>query len=233
MSTRRDLLILGGCAVGAAAAFGLKPRKRVLLLPKDEKLEKLVPITLPGWTGQDVGDPLALNQEKGTLASRLYQQQVVRLYTDKSGRQVMMLLAYGSQQSDDLQLHRPEICYPAFGFSLTRNQPAQLELARGVDIPARRIVAQNDDGLEYVTYWSRLGEHLPQSGSEQREARFEAAFHGVVPDGVLCRFSTTAPDAHSAWNVIDGLVATLVLAIRPDRRATLIGSDRARALVRV
>jgi len=232
MNTRRDIILGAACVLGAGAAYQLKPHREVLLLPKDAKLADIVPMSLPGWTGQDVGDPLALNQE-GTLAARLYNQQVVRLYTGADGSEVMMLLAYGAKQSDDLQLHRPEICYPAFGFTLVRNEPTQISLRPQVDIPARRLIAKKEGGLEYVTYWSRLGEYLPQDGGEQREARFMNAFHGLVPDGVLCRFSTWAPDAPSAWQIINGLVARVVTGITPPRRAVLIGSRRAVALSRV
>jgi len=229
MTTRRDIIMGAACLVGAGAAYQLKPHREVLLLPKDTKLEDLVPLQMPGWTGQDVGDPLALNQE-GTLAARLYNQQVVRLYTSAAGAEVMMLLAYGAKQSDDLQLHRPEICYPAFGFSLTRNERTNIPLGPGVDIPARRIIAQNSDGQQYVMYWSRLGEYLPQDGGEQRQARFLNAFHGLVPDGVLCRFSTWAPDPQSAWLAIDALVKAIVVGTRADARDVLIGSQRAAAL---
>lgn len=229
MTSRRDLIIGAACILGAGAAYQLKPRREVLLLPKDAKLEDLVPLQMPGWTGQDVGDPLALNQE-GTLAARLYNQQVVRLYTGADGVEVMMLLAYGAKQSDDLQLHRPEICYPAFGFTLVRNEPTKIPLMTGVDIPARRLIARKDDGVEYVTYWSRLGEYLPQDGGEQRTARFENAFHGLIPDGVLCRFSTWADNPTTAFSNVNRFVQALVLGMKSDRRSVLIGRERAARL---
>jgi len=228
---RRDFLIGGACVAAAGAAYGLKPRHEVRLLPAKENLTDLVPMELPGWTGLEVGDPLALNQE-GTLSAKLYNQLVTRLYRQPAtGAQVMMLLAYGARQSDDLQLHRPEICYPAFGYTLLKNQPSQVPLANRATIPARRLVAENEQGRQYVVYWSRLGEFLPQDGDQQREARFLNAFHGLIPDGVLCRFSTWADDEASAWKTNDQFIAALVSSMRADRRSILIGSQRAAALV--
>jgi len=140
MIARRDFLVGGACVAAAGAAYGLKPRHEVKLLPAKENLTDLVPMELPGWTGLEVGDPLALNQE-GTLSARLYNQTVTRLYRRaETGAQVMMLLAYGARQSDDLQLHRPEICYPAFGYTLIKNQPTQVPLADRTTVPARRLV---------------------------------------------------------------------------------------------
>jgi EpsI family protein len=230
MTTRRNLIVGGACVASAAAVYAMKPRRHVALLGAGERLENLVPMTLPGWTGQDTGDPLALNQE-GTLSAKLYNQLVARLYTDTArSAQIMVLLAYGSQQSDDLQLHRPEICYPAFGFSLERNEPTQVPLEGRARIPARRLIAQNADGREYIVYWSRLGEYLPQSGGEQREARFVNAFDGIIPDGILCRFSTRGPDADAAWSVIYRFIDSLITGIRADKRAILIGTERAALL---
>lgn len=230
MIARRDLVMGGVCLAAAGAAYGLKPRRELLLLPKTEKLEDLVPMQFSGWSGQDVGDPLALNPD-GSLAARLYNQLVVRLYSNLEGdSQVMMLLAYGEKQNDDLQLHRPEVCYPAFGYTLTSNERAGVPLSNSVQIPARRLVARNDQGEQFVTYWARLGEYLPQDGGQQREARFKNALSGLVPDGVLCRFSTWAPSAGAAWRITDSLVGALVANIRADRRSILIGTERATAL---
>ena len=40
----------------------------------------------------------------------------------------MLSIAYGKNQSDALQLHKPEICYPAQGFTLLAKQNTPLDL---------------------------------------------------------------------------------------------------------
>lgn len=230
---RRDLAIGLSCLAAGGAAYALKPRREVTLLPKGESLDSLVPIAPVGWIGQDISDPVALNGAgEGTLASKLYNQSVVRLYTNSatSSQRVQMLLAYGSRQTDNLQLHRPEVCYPAFGYTLLKNRPARTPLSRVTSIPTRHIVAETGLERQYITYWTRLGEHLPQNGGQQREARYLNAFQGLVPDGVLCRFTMVAEDELSAWRVLDGFIESLLLGIRPDRRGVLIGLGRAAAL---
>lgn len=218
------------CVASAGGAYALKPRREVLLLPASEQLEDIVPMTMPGWTSENVGDPLALNQE-GSLSARLYNQVVTRVYAQPAtGVQIMALLAYGAKQNDDLQLHRPEVCYPAFGFDLRQNRADQLPLSDDVKLPVRRLVAVGEDSSQYVTYWSRLGEYLPQSGSEQRDARFQSAFRGIVPDGILCRFSAWGDSPEAGWRATDELVRALLTAIKSPRRAVLIGSARAAAL---
>jgi EpsI family protein len=214
--------------VGAAAlAYELRPHRYVSLL-RQAKLDDIVPRSFGAWTSEDVGDPLALNGP-GTLSSKLYNQLVTRLYSDgRSGARVMMLLAHGERQSDELQLHRPEICYPAFGYELLVDDPEQLPLGGRVSLPARRLLARSPNDEERVIYWTRVGESFPISAGEQRRARFENTMAGVVPDGVLCRFSTA--NAGAAWTGLHQFLLELIEATPPAGRQVLVGSARSLAL---
>lgn len=229
MIARRDLIMGVACLAAAAAGTGLKPRHEVPLL-KGTKMADVVPVAFGDWTSEDIGDPLAVNGAE-TLTAKLYNELVVRAYTNtQSGAQLVMLLAYGGKQSDELQLHRPEVCYPAFGYVLARNEPLSLRIAEGVTVPARRLVAQDEGRIESVIYWSRMGELLPQDGSQQRAARLENAMKGLIPDGLLSRFSVAGAEPEQAWPIIEGFVGELVVAIRPSMRKVLIGSTRAQQI---
>ena len=222
---RRDLIIGGACLLGAAAAVAAKPRRHVALL-KGGSLADMVPPTFGGWVSEDVGDPLAINAPD-SLTARLYSQLVTRVYTNEAmGFQVMMLLAYGSDQTDDLQLHRPEVCYPAFGYALQTNDEIKLPVTGGVLLPARRLIAQSDERREGIIYWTRMGELLPASGREQREDRVRIAMQGIVPDLASCRSSTIWSEAIRAdsWRAICAkfpcrLLLTAVVAPEEPSRA--------------
>jgi EpsI family protein len=230
MTRRRDLIIGAACVAAAGIGAALKPRREVSLLAKDETLANAIPSQFGAWRSEDVGDPLAINGPE-TLTAKLYNQLVTRVYVNDAARSsIFVLLAYGSQQTDDLQLHRPEVCYPAFGFSLLQNEPTSLALAKGVTIPARRILADKEDRREYVMYWTRMGEYLPVSAGQQREDRFKIALDGVISDGLLSRFSTIAGGA-DPWRTIETFVADLVAAVPPKHRRVLIGTERANLLL--
>ncbi|WP_405041343.1 exosortase-associated protein EpsI, V-type [Phenylobacterium sp.] len=232
MIARRDLLMGAGCAVAALGANALKPHRLVPLLVKGD-LAAIVPATFGGWRSEDVGDPLAINGP-GTLSAKLYNQLVTRIYTDEANSaQVMMLLAYGREQTDDLQLHRPEVCYPAFGYALTRNQPFAFPIAKGVEIPARRLLAEADERRESVIYWSRIGEYLPTSGVQQRKDRLEISLQGIIPDGLLSRFSTVTENPNDAWRVLETFIPGLLASISPAFRNVLIGTARAQAMAAI
>jgi EpsI family protein len=231
MIGRRDVIIGGACLLGAAAGAAAKPRRQVSLL-KGGALEDQVPRTVGPWVSQDVGDPVAIN-EPDSLTAKLYSQLVTRVYTDAAtSAQIMMLLAYGSRQTDDLQLHRPEVCYPAFGYALLRNEATKLPVTPAVQLPARRLIAQADDRQEAIIYWTRMGELLPSSGAEQRVDRLRIAMHGDVPDGVLCRFSAPVDNNQDAWRQIEAFVPALLAAMAPKNRAVLIGTERAGLMAR-
>jgi EpsI family protein len=221
--------LIGGvlCAGAAVLAQELKPHRYVSLL-QQAKLDDLVPRRFGAWTSEDVGDPLALNAP-GTLSAKLYNQLVTRAYSNPSGQRILMLLAYGERQSDELQLHRPETCYPAFGFQLLRNEPTMIGLSPTVSLPARELLAKSDQQEERVVYWTRLGESFPASKGEQRRARFHDALSGIVPDGVLCRFSTPE-DAAGSWNALQKFLRELIAATGPRGLRVLIGTQRASLL---
>ena len=229
MIARRDLIMGAACLAGAAGAYALKPRRYVSLL-KSDKMADIVPAKFGPWISEDISDPLALNQ-KDSLTARLYNELVVRVYTrEDTQEQVSMLLAYGARQSDELQLHRPEVCYPAFGYTLTRNEPRKIPLARGGELPVRQLRAEAEGRRENIIYWSRLGEYLPQDGGQQREARFETALQGVIPDGLLARFSVSSNDTERAWAGGEQFILAMLAAVAPARRNVLVGTERAKAI---
>jgi EpsI family protein len=224
---RRALFAGALCVGGALAAQELKPHKYVSLL-RSSKLADLVPRRFGAWTAEDVGDPLAINGP-GTLSSKLYNQLVTRAYSDGRGPAILMLLAHGERQSDELQLHRPEICYPAFGYVLLKNEVTVVPVADQVGLPARRLLAKSPSNEESVVYWTRLGENFPVSFDQQRMARFKDTLAGIIPDGILCRFST-ADSTSAAWPRLNAFVRGLVEATDLQGQRVLIGTERSREL---
>ncbi|PZQ58326.1 MAG: EpsI family protein [Phenylobacterium zucineum] len=226
---RRDL-ILGGMAVTALGASEyLRPRKRLTLLKKGDTIEATIPMNFGVWEGEKVSD-LVGPEQAGRLARSLYSETVARVYVDSTtGAMVMLLAAYGDTQSDLLQLHRPESCYPAVGFKLDSAESVDLKMAGGAVLPVRRVVASTEQRVENIVYWTRMGETLPQTGGQQRVARLENAIQGYVPDGILVRVSVLG-EAEKAFPIADRFVADMLRATPRDRRAALIGTDLGRRI---
>lgn len=223
MISRRDLLLGAASFAAAGAAYQLKPRKRVSLLGA-RKLEDTVPMAFGPWTAEDFTN-LVKPETVGKLAARLYSEIIQRVYHhEDTGDQIMVLIAYGDTQSDLLQLHRPESCYPAVGFQLLSSAEAPIPLRPTLAIPGRRVVAVKGDRKENIVYWTRLGEYLPTGSWGQRDARLRTAMQGYIPDGGLFRFSALGDDRAEAFKLLDGFVVDLMRAVPPAGRRGMVGT---------
>jgi EpsI family protein len=231
MASRRDMLLGAACLAGSGIAFAMAPRRYVSLMPR-VPLEQITPATVATWTSRDVTNLVAPKIE-GSLESRLYDQQLQRIYTDStSGAELMMLLAHGDTQSNELQLHRPEVCYPAFGFEISSSRINPLRLAANAALPVRSLVANAPSRRETIVYWTRLGEFLPTSEGEQRLDRAKTALRGVVSDGMLARFSMVEADTAGAVQSIETFIVAFLDAVTSSQRAAFVGTSLAQAMAR-
>jgi EpsI family protein len=226
---RRELVVAGICTVAAGAAYGLTPHRHVSLLGPD-KIDNILPRQVQGWTSRDYSDMVA-PATTDSLSALIYDEVVTRIYQNNaSGAEIMMLMAHGPSQTNELQLHRPEICYPAFGLNVQSSNVVQQPLAPGVTLPVRALVTQAPDHQESVIYWTRLGEYFPLSPKEQHYDRLRTAMKGFIADGVLARFSMVGQDSEAAFSTMGGFIPLLVQATAPAHRAALIGEVRTQAM---
>lgn len=230
MMRRRDFILGGACVAASGTALALKPRRKVTLMAEGKKLSDILPRKFGAWESSDVSD-LYAPQTPDSLLAQLYGQTVGRIFIHRtSGMQIMMMAAHGDSQSNELQLHRPEVCYPAFGFALLDSQPLQLPLANGVTVPGRRLIAQSSQQKQAVIYWTRLGETFPLTVTEQRLARLDSAMHRYIPDGLLARFSIGGVDMEASFASMRSFIAELVMQVASSDRGVLVGTARAQAL---
>jgi EpsI family protein len=230
VTNRRDLILGGACVIGSGAALALKPRRKVTLMAEGKKLSNILPRKFGEWESSDVSD-LYAPQTPDSLLAQLYGQTVGRIFIHRASRvQIMMLAAHGDSQSNELQLHRPEVCYPAFGFALLDSRPIELSIAKAVTLPGRRLIAQSSLQKQAVIYWTRLGETFPVTVTEQRLARLNSAMHRYSPDGLLARFSVAGTDTEASFTSMRSFISDLVMEVAAADRGVLVGSERAARL---
>ena len=107
------------------------PRQRLASIPKG-RLEALAPDHVGEWRYETASGIVLPPPDE--LARLLYDQQVTRGYVSEKQQPVMLVMAYGSSQGGMLQVHRPEICYPASGFRLTDTKLETLPVDGGYSI---------------------------------------------------------------------------------------------------
>jgi EpsI family protein len=222
--SRRELLLGGLAATAAATAWAGKPDKPQKFVP-DGALEKIIPDRIGDWTYGTASGLIMPPPDQ--LARLLYSQQVARTYVSDDLPPVMLLLAYGSSQGGMLQIHRPEICYPASGFRLSDVSATSIDLGRGHALPSRRFTARSDARVEQVLYWTRIGDYLPVTWAAQRLAVMRSNLAGYIPDGLLVRASVMMDNSAQAQRLLADFVRAMLAAMPPARRHMLAGTAAA------
>lgn len=226
MIDRRNLLAALSCVAALGTAELLRPRRQVILMPSGTKLKDVVPQQVGPWSVGEGGD-IVIPRVEGMLAWELYNDQLARAYRDatETHPDVMVLAAYGASQSDALQLHRPEICYPSFGFEIVGRRFVGIPVRGSADkVPGVALTAKSSGRIEDIVYWTRVGDSLPQTGGEQRRELLKAALAGYVGDGML--FRASAIRLENDEPLFDDLItflATLISELKPVGRLALLG----------
>jgi EpsI family protein len=219
LGTRREILIGGAFLAAAATALAFKPRHHDLRLGSST-LEDLVPKVFAGWNFEATSGLVLPPQDQ--LRDKIYSQLLTRTYSRGDGTGVMLLIAYSGSQDGVIQVHRPEVCYPASGYDLTRVDQHSVPLTGALRVPGRFIVAETGLRTEQLIYWTRLGNRFPTRWSEQRLAVFEENLDGVIPDGVLVRISTLVQG--DAQPLLDGFAEDLYRSVGTRMKNVLAGT---------
>ena len=216
--SRRNVLT-GLALMGAASvAYARQPQAGPKHLGKGG-LDALIPKQLGDWQFETTSG-LVLPPPDAT-ADRLYDEVLTRVYSRPDGAAVMFLVAYSSVQDGLLQLHRPEVCYPTSGYQLSETRIQPVAFANGERVPARMFTAASPTRVEHVLYWTRLGQALPTSWSEQRLAVVRANLKGLIPDGVLVRMSNVENDGKKAFGILEQFASDLAGSVTPNARQIL------------
>lgn len=195
------------------------------------KYETLFPASFGGWDLAREQATMIVNPQQQETLDAIYDEVVTKVYIERaSGRRVMVSLAYGNNQSRATQVHKPEVCYPAQGFSLLsmRKDLLPAEAAAGGTVPVMRIVAQMGRRIEPLTYWIRAGDTVVRGSIEQNLARIRLGLRGYIPDGLLFRVSEVNPDAAASFALQDRFVRDFLAHLTPAARESVIGSLQGR-----
>jgi len=211
----------------SAAALGAAMRPTIILADERPPIDlgAMVPTAFGDWHEQtNVLAQVVNPQQKGVL-DKIYSQTLSRTYINAQGYGIMLSIAYGKNQSDALQLHKPEICYPAQGFVLLNKQAATLVLL-GRPISAVQIETSLGRRFEPVTYWTVVADHITTSGIDKKLTEMRYALRGRIPDGMLVRVSSTDQDTANAQAQHKQFANAMINAIAPEHRQRFAGNPQ-------
>lgn len=185
-------------------------------------LETIIPREFDQWKINPLTAAIIVNPDDNGLLNKLYSQTLSRTYINNAGEQIMLSIAYGSDQSSDLQVHRPEICYATSGFEIANKSKTFVNTSIG-QIPVMQLVAKQGNRNEPITYWIRVGDSLTRGWIEQKIASIGYGLTGKVPDGLLFRISTISNNEQEAYRIQQEFLTTMLHAVRSEDRHWLVG----------
>lgn len=212
--------------IASGLAVAMKPTKRIADEGPKLDLETTIPRNFGDWKLDTSIAPVKPSPEVQATLDKIYSQTLSRTYVNDRSERIMLSVAYGGDQSDAMQVHKPEICYPAQGFAILSNLKATLTTPFG-DVPIRRLIAVQGARVEPITYWITVGNRTAVTGWEQKLAQLSYGFTGRVPDGMLIRVSSIDRDDSRAYRQQANFVRALLEHLDDSQRTRLIGQPGA------
>ena len=204
----------------------MTPTETAAYITDDFNLETIVPEKFADWSSIDTGN-IILPPEEGDLSDLIYDQTVTRGYQDSSGNTIMLLIAYGMRQSDQLQVHLPEVCYKANGFDIMSNKIHQtsLDVLSNPTIPIRQIMTRNGRRHEVVSYWTRIGGDIPSDKMQRQLSKLISGLKGQIPDGILVRVSNISAKSEESFILHQKFLNEMMNEIAPQYLKLFIGEN--------
>lgn len=219
----RNIILMVLMLAASGMAVALKPTKKVPEERASIELASLIPKSFGGWRQDIASSAQIVDPQQQQTIDRIYTQTYSKSFIGADGYRIMVSIAYGRDQSDAMQLHYPEVCYPAQGFELKGSETAAIATSIA-DIPVKKLVTKlGAQRVEPVTYWVMIGDHAIVGGWRKKVAEMRYGLRGEVPDGLLFRVSSIDHEPAKAFARQEQFVADLVLAVAPEHRARLFG----------
>lgn len=187
-------------------------------------LDQVVPIKFGDWEQISERSSEIIDPEQKRTLERIYTKTLSQTFQNLvSGQIVMLSIAFGESQTKQDQVHRPEVCYPAQGFSISDTENSAIHLP-SAQIPVRRLVATMNGRIEPITYWIRVGNRLAAGWMDQKVAVVAEGLKGRVADGLLFRVSSIDSDVGHAFAAQEAFIRDFLAAVPEATRPFLLGN---------
>jgi len=215
----RRKFVLGALFAATAAFAQWRLPRRDLDRLGQQKLEDLVPKQIGNWKA--IANNGVVVPPNDPLLNGIYSQELTRVYSDGENPPIMLLMAQNGTQTGFLQVHRPDYCYRASGYQISAVSPHPINIGSGI-LPASLMDATSGGPTEHVVFWTRIGDRIPESWTEQKIVVAEQNLRGIIPDAILIRVSVISGNSTAALGTIDRFVQQMLTSIPANRRSVFI-----------
>lgn len=221
----RHLLIGLSMLAAAGLSYALVPKAKIADQERKINLETMIPQQFGDWKVDETIVPLQVSPDLQAALDKVYNQTLTRTYVNSKDERVMLSIAYGADQSDNVQLHLPEGCYRGQGFAVSNKTETLMQTLFG-QVPVAKLIASKGPRNEPITYWTVVGGEVARDFWEMKKAKLRFALKGEVADGILIRVSSITPDAQRGYEIQREFSEAMLKALTPEQRARLIGAPR-------
>ena len=201
----------------------LTPAQKIADQQEKIDLEIMIPIEFGDWRIDRSIIPLQVDAETQAMLDKIYNQTLARTYVNSRGERIMLSVAYGGDQSDNLAVHKPEVCYYAQGFEIIKAATDELLTQYG-KLPIKRLLAVKGYRNEPITYWITIGNRAVLPGIDEKLQQLKYGLTGNVPDGMLVRVSSISSDKDRAYQLQTIFIHDLLSSVNTGERTRLIGA---------
>ena len=217
-------IILGILMVSSGVlTMALTPTQRIADQQEKINLEIMIPAKFGDWQIDKSIVPLQIDAETQAKLNKIYNQTLARTYVNSQNERIMLSVAYGGDQSDNLAVHKPEVCYYVQGFEIMKSLSDELITQYG-KLPIKRLLAVKGNRNEPITYWVTVGDKAVLPGFDQKLQQLRYGLTGNVPDGILVRISSIDNDNNNAYQLQTIFIQDLLFAVNVKERVRLIGT---------
>jgi len=220
----KNFVLMAMMIAASGLAVAMRPTQKVADQYDPVELAKMVPVKFGEWQEEPQNQTLIVDPQQKEMLDRIYSQTLSRTYVNSRGYRIMLSIAYGTDQTDTNQVHRPDVCYPAQGFILKNKQNIQFDTEQGV-IPATRIEASMGQRNEPVTYWITVADHVVTNGFDKKITELSYGLKGQIPDGLLFRVSSIDNDVGNAFAAQEAFIRDFLAAVPEAKRPFLLGNS--------
>lgn len=206
----------------AAAAVALKPAPQTLKVSAIQ-LERMIPVAFGDWKIDSSIIPIQPTPDAQMALNKIYDQVLTRVYVNNKGEHIMLSIAYGGSQTNDLKTHRQEVCYTAQGFKISGLIHQTIDFGNNT-IPVTRMLAQKGERFEPVTYWFTMGDRVVLSRMERLLVQLKFGLSGEIPDVMLVRVSNLSTNIEASYGAHVNFVHELIGSMRKEDVLHLMGA---------
>jgi EpsI family protein len=220
---QRSLIVGAAMLAAGGLAVAMKPTVPIADLRPKVDLESMIPRAFSEWSIDTSLAPVQVSPEVKAKLDEVYDQTLSRTYINDRGQRVMLSIAYGGRHGEGMQTHRPEICYPAQGFTIDRVLASSAVQTVFGSLRVNRLVASHGQRIEPITYWVVVGEVATEFGIRMKLAQLRYSVTGRIPDGILIRVSSIDRDDGRAYKLQEQFIGALLASLNETHRLRVMG----------